>query len=240
MLNMFPLVGLFLAVLVSIVWFALGIFMAGGIFVGVLLTAIYFVATGFIHLDGYMDCCDAILSRASAQEKRRILKDSHVGAFSVIALVFMVMVFAASMSVIAEDFTMGRAGLVAIVFMVSRQLAAYDIINRKTMATSQYVEMETYRKSEYGLPGIIATAGMGLVLYLTLLVDWGQIISLGNLYNLIYTAVAVSAMKLVAGGLGSSARKQLGGMSGDISGYMIVMGELTGVTTIALMLGIGG
>lgn len=34
--------------------------------------------TGFLHLDGYMDVADALLSSRSREEKLRILKDSHV------------------------------------------------------------------------------------------------------------------------------------------------------------------
>ncbi|NLD19456.1 MAG: adenosylcobinamide-GDP ribazoletransferase [Clostridiales bacterium] len=239
MLNMLPLVGLFLAVIMNSLWFVLSIFVDNSVFLGAVLTAAYFFATGFIHLDGYMDCSDAVLSRASSQEKRRILKDSHVGAFAVIALVFMVLIFSASMNIFVQEFSMGRAALLTIILMVSRQLAAYDIINRRPMAASQYVAMESYKNHEYGLPGIIITVAAGIVCYVAFLLDFSQIMSLGNLYNLIYTAVAVSGMKLAAGALGSSARKQLGGMNGDIAGYMIVAGELTGVGAVALMLGIG-
>ena len=35
--------------------------------------------------------------------------------------------------------------------------------------------------------------------------------------------------------IGRRMRKQLGGMSGDVSGYMIVTGELTGILLLALV-----
>ena len=51
-----------------------------------LLTVIPYVFSGFIHLDGYMDCADAVLSRRDLETRRKILKDSHVGSFAVVAL----------------------------------------------------------------------------------------------------------------------------------------------------------
>ena len=48
-----------------------------------------FILTGMLHLDGYMDVCDALLSRRDKQEKLRILKDPHTGAFAVISVIML-------------------------------------------------------------------------------------------------------------------------------------------------------
>ena len=45
------------------------------------------LVTGFLHLDGYMDVCDAVLSRRDLATRQKILKDSHCGAFAVIAMI---------------------------------------------------------------------------------------------------------------------------------------------------------
>ena len=50
------------------------------------LAAVPWLTTGFLHLDGYMDVCDAVLSRRDLATRQKILKDSHCGAFAVIAL----------------------------------------------------------------------------------------------------------------------------------------------------------
>ena len=47
------------------------------------------LVTGFLHLDGYMDVCDAVLSRRDLATRQKILKDSHCGAFAVIAMVLL-------------------------------------------------------------------------------------------------------------------------------------------------------
>ncbi|SDH30148.1 cobalamin-5'-phosphate synthase [Pseudobutyrivibrio sp. 49] len=43
--------------------------------------------TGGFHVDGYMDTCDALASWGDRKKKLEILKDSHIGAFSVINLI---------------------------------------------------------------------------------------------------------------------------------------------------------
>ena len=39
-----------------------------------LLAAAPWLATGFLHLDGFMDVCDAVMSRRDLETRRRILK----------------------------------------------------------------------------------------------------------------------------------------------------------------------
>lgn len=38
--------------------------------------------TGFLHLDGLLDCADALLLPKSAEDRLRILKDVHLGSFA--------------------------------------------------------------------------------------------------------------------------------------------------------------
>ena len=57
----------------------------------VLAVFLLFALCGFMHLDGFMDCNDAILSRRPMEDKQRILKDSTVGAFAVVTLMFLLL-----------------------------------------------------------------------------------------------------------------------------------------------------
>lgn len=60
--------------------------------VNALILFIYpFLITGFIHLDGFMDTVDGISSYKPLDERIRILKDSHVGSFSVISVVLLLL-----------------------------------------------------------------------------------------------------------------------------------------------------
>lgn len=243
MLNMFPFVGLFLGILTCIAWWLLDLAGTGGFFAGGILTALYFWMTGFIHLDGFMDCSDAVLSRRPLAERQRILKDSHVGAFAVISLAFMLILFTASMSVIAEEFTISKAAVLCVIFTVSRELSAYNVINRKPMTTSQYGDLSSHSSNEQGFPGIIAVTAAGLLLLI--LFGSGLIGAAGadgsrstfSVMSFVIYVWVILIQAAIETMIGRSMRQQLGGMNGDISGYMIVSGEMTGVILLALAAG---
>ena len=57
-----------------------------------ILTWVPFVLSGFIHVDGYMDVNDAVMSRGTLEKKRAILKDSRCGTFAIVSLIFLVLV----------------------------------------------------------------------------------------------------------------------------------------------------
>ena len=66
--------------------------------VAVVLCVFYiFSICGFMHLDGFMDCNDAILSRRPLEDRQRILKDSNVGAFAVVTVIFLMLAWYAAM-----------------------------------------------------------------------------------------------------------------------------------------------
>ena len=93
MLGFLPLTGL----IIGAVWAGLCVlFVMLGLpylVISFLVTFSLFALYGFIHLDGFMDCCDAIMSRRPVEEKQKILKDSHCGAFAVISLAFMLLAY---------------------------------------------------------------------------------------------------------------------------------------------------
>jgi len=71
--------------------------------VRVLLTlAVPILITGGIHIDGYMDTEDALRSYASPERRQEILKDPHIGAFAVIGLVRILLIYAASVILILK------------------------------------------------------------------------------------------------------------------------------------------
>lgn len=234
---MLPLVGLMLAVIVCAAWWVLDLIGVPAILTGAVLTALYFIANGFIHLDGFMDCSDAILSRRpELEERQRILKDSHVGAFAVIALAFMLMIFGGSIAALSEEYSLKVGGLFIVVLTWSRTFAVYDVINKKPMHTSQYNGNVYDDMKEKGRPAIIAAVVVTLIVYILLVFDWTAAASAANAFTFFYMIVVIALMKAMAVKVGNSARKQLGGMNGDISGCMIVLGEMAGVMGTAIIM----
>lgn len=242
MLCMLPLVGLMLAVIVCAFWWLLGMIGAPPILTGALMTVLYFHCNGFIHLDGFMDCSDAILSRRpDLEERQRILKASDVGAFAVISVVLMALIFAASMMTLAEDFSLVNASALIIIMVISRGQAA-DYVGRKpAMKTSQYADLgaeigegsspEDKKKLNAREQGILNLATAIPILVIPMIVKHGD--APFEFWILFGAAAFITLFAAMAAG--RYAIKQLGGMNGDIAGYMIVVSETIGVLSLSAL-----
>ncbi len=233
-IGMFPLVGTFIGVIICTCWWALSYIDAGAIVTGCLLTGGYFLLTGFIHLDGFMDCSDAVMPRhPEREERRRILKDSHVGAFAVICLALMLVVFAGSMIRIAEEWSFRNCILIVLIFTTSRFMSALEVILSAPMSTSQYeTGGQTKRPGTFRntIPAfIIMLIVLSAAEFITSGGSWFAIIA--ELYSDIIFLVVVFGAAVVA----RNDMKKLGGMSGDISGHMITISEMLGMLALALI-----
>ncbi len=56
---------------------------------GLLTVLVWVMVTGGLHLDGAADCADALLVEASKEKRLRIMKEPTVGSFAVVALFFL-------------------------------------------------------------------------------------------------------------------------------------------------------
>jgi adenosylcobinamide-GDP ribazoletransferase len=79
----FPLVGLLLALLLSILVVALRT-LVPPLALSALLVVVLVILTGGIHLDGLMDSCDGLFGGATPERRLEIMKDSRVGSFGVL------------------------------------------------------------------------------------------------------------------------------------------------------------
>ena len=102
-MGFFPLVGIIIGA-VSFCWLCIGRnFNVPDISVTLVFIILPILITGGIHVDGYMDTCDALNSYGDREKKLAILKDSHIGAFAVIKLlVYYVLYFAAAFIVVQK------------------------------------------------------------------------------------------------------------------------------------------
>ena len=112
------------------------------------------LVTGFLHLDGFMDVCDGILSRRDLETRRRILKDSHCGAFAVICMVLLAMAqWSAFLSM--EDVPLLPLVLIPV---ASRAAAAVAVLSLRPMSTSQYSAMARGGAPLYVAAAVLAAA----------------------------------------------------------------------------------
>lgn len=229
MLAALPLLGFLLGILWFCLWKTMDFFSVPQPLQAAALTAYPFLVSGFIHLDGFMDCSDAILSRRPLEERQRILKDSHAGAFAVIAagLVFLFS-FAGNLALI-ETAQAWKMALLIVIPVISRSLSVDQVLTRKPLAVSQYspsFDIGTSRRFVWIVRGFWVVAVLLGIITVSLFSERGSM--------LLPVLIPVFIETLVSLVAGAYARKQLGGMNGDISGYCIVLCELAAVIVLAL------
>ena len=218
-LPCFPLVGGFIGVLW---WGTTKLLILSGIHT-MLASAVValapFLASGFLHLDGYMDSSDALLSCRPLEDKLCILKDPHAGAFAVIMLaVLFILQLAAAYAVIENRI---HLALLIILPVLSRCCSALSILCLKPMHQSAYANMLKQNTTWTHKNFILLIAVLGITLSYFFAQADGLI-------------VAVSVAAGFAGAI-AWAYKDLKGMSGDLAGFSLVIGELCGLVTMAII-----
>lgn len=206
---------------IGFIWFILSYFIMKTNIPELIQSAIIlfipFFLSGFLHIDGYMDTSDAIFSRRNLEEKRKILKDSHVGAFAVIALlVLFVFQFAAIQTIIVED-----KNIFGFIFIpiISRVVTGVSLLNLKPMSNTGYLVMfkaNTNKKHTY------FTIITGL---LALIISF-----------FISTEIFVSLLGVLVFGsiVAFYVYKELDGLSGDLCGCITTLGEVFGLLFLAI------
>ena len=224
MLGFLPSVGLILGLIWGAVCILLMTLNLPFLVIAFLMTYLPFKISGFLHLDGFMDCCDAIMSRRPLEDRQRILKDSHTGAFAVVSVAFLLLAFYAFMS---QALSMGvDFYTLALIPAVSRGMAGINVLLRQPMGTSQYAKGDGAAADGQKKKAVVIIL-VQLVLYCC-----GGLLMTGSPANTAMVLGAVAAGGLIAIIYG---KRQLGGMNGDIAGYGIVWGELLGVLAMALI-----
>ncbi len=140
MLGFLPLIGLLIGIIWAVLYYALVTLGFPFLVVAFFVTLIPLILCGFMHMDGFMDVSDAIMSRRDLAERQRILKDSNTGAFAVISVIFMILGYFCFLST-AISGGVDFANMVMIV-VVSRAVAALHVLICKPMQTSQYTVMQ--------------------------------------------------------------------------------------------------
>lgn len=238
MLVFLPLVGL----VIGLVWYGIYLLMDRINIPLQLQTAMLmlypYLITGFIHLDGFMDTSDAILSRRPLEEKLRILKDPHTGAFAVISVgILFIFCFAAMLSVIEQvHFRQALAiekgdPMLALILipMITRCCSAIAVLAGKPLDHSQYKEEPGTRKPVaevtvicfMGLAAIFAAVCIGT--------GWSGMEAALSVPLALAGAIAAYLAAMLGG------VRQLKGVSGDLAGYALTISEAFAIIMLALL-----
>ena len=182
------------------------------------LTVIPYTVPGFIHLDGFMDCSDAILSRRDLAERQRILKDPSTGSFAVISLcIVMIVTFAALSGGIGNR----NLFCLAVIPAVSRCCSSLAVLTRRPIGHSSYAGLSSTRRE-------LRSRASAVIIMLATAVTVPAVL----VFPLGLCAAVTAAGSACAIEYGI---RQLGGMSGDVSGYAITIGELCGIVAFVLL-----
>ncbi|NLW70612.1 MAG: adenosylcobinamide-GDP ribazoletransferase [Eubacteriaceae bacterium] len=209
MMCCFPLIGLIVGSVSAGVGYLLSLTgIIGEIKAFLMLFSLYSVS-GFLHLDGFMDCADALLSARDMEGKRRILKDSGVGAFSVISLALLLICNYSSLTYITEHFTESLPLLILAPF-ASRALSALYLFKLR--------ELETNGLLHYFRQGFKTSHVLWCVFCLFAAAVFACLINFKTL------------LALIAGGVFSllfalRAQRDLGGINGDVTGAAVIIFE---------------
>jgi adenosylcobinamide-GDP ribazoletransferase len=219
MLPCLPLVGAFIGAL----WWGIAeLLMLCGIntmLIAGVVAVVPFIASGFLHLDGYMDTSDALLSCRTIEEKQRILKDPHVGSFAAVMLaILFVMQFTTVFSVIEKG---AGLALLIIIPITSRCCSALSVLCLKPMNQSGYANM--FRQG----------ASLSHKVFIVLIVIFAIAASyfFAKSCGLIVVASSAAGFTVAM----AWAYQDMKGMSGDLAGFALVIGELCGLVALALM-----
>ena len=214
MLLCLPMVGLVIGGLWTAAAWVLDLIGCPDLLRAAVLACLPWLLTGFLHLDGYMDCADAILSRRDLPTRQKILKDSHVGSFAVIALVLLAL---AAVALFAGADLRGRYWVLLVIPAVSRCCAAASIFSTPPMKGSSYSALS---RDTGGCAGMMLLA-VALCVLAVLLCGLPGLGAAGTL---------LTTLLFIRRGV-----RQLGGMSGDISGMGITLGEVCGAAVLVLL-----
>ncbi len=120
----FPWIGLVIGLL-EYLWFLVsGWFGASDLLRSAVAVVIPLLVTGGIHFDGFLDTTDALSSWRTREERLRILKDSHVGAFAVIgACVYFLTALG-----FASEVSGSTVPCLCLMFAVSRSYSAISVV----------------------------------------------------------------------------------------------------------------
>ena len=208
----FPLIGVVVGGLIWL-WLALcdglhiGPFLRGAI--GMVLPLL---VTGGIHMDGFMDVTDAMSSWQTKEKRLEILKDSHVGAFAVIACGAYLLLTAGLLS---ECTAAQGLGLTA-AFVLSRSMSAYAMV-ALPQAKKQGMLADNARNADHHR---VRLASWG----------WFAAAAVAAVCGLGWYGLALPAGALAClGWYAHRAKKYFGGISGDQAGWYVQVTELVGL-----------
>lgn len=188
------------------------------IFYGCTASLIPLMITGGIHMDGYIDVMDALSSYGEKEKKLEILKDPHVGAFAVIwAAAYMI----AMAGIFSQAVTEKEIVLISLGFVLSRAVACLlaMLFQNARKDGTLYTFTKSQAKRTVSTVLVLFIAGAGCACFM---VDY----VVGFLISCVFAVLIAWFYRMV--------RRDFGGMTGDMAGFLIQVSELFMAFTVVI------
>ena len=171
--------------------------------------------TGGIHLDGYADTSDALSSYGDREKKLEILKDSHCGAFAVIRLCCY---FAAYFGLCGSVRFTPRAGLCwTLALVLERALSGFAVAAFPLAKNTGLAHTFATAADRVRVRQVLAVLCAMLAVGLTALGGWALVLAAGCVFARYYVV----------------AKKQFGGVTGDLAGWFLQKCEIWMLAALA-------
>lgn len=222
----FPFVGGVLG-FAEYIWFLLSLKIeVSPISFGLISFFLVILITGGLHLDGFMDTSDAIYSYGDCKKRLQILKDPHIGAFSVISLLGLFSVNVFAMSEIYRVKSQKAMLMCALGYALSRAAGAICVLCVKKAKSDGMGKSESDNSNKKISVSLLAIESLIIILAMIYVSSIGTLIVLITEIFFIFVYLKSVIVKF-------------GGITGDLAGYFISMFEtvLTISSFAAVMLG---
>lgn len=217
----FPWVGVLIGVL-QYLWMVLSLRLSiNDVSFGMISALLLIMVTGGLHIDGFIDTSDALHSYQNREKKLEILKDPHVGAFSIICLAGLGLLYCAvAIQLFSWKYEKGWM-VMCCVFAIARAVSALMVLNLKPAKKDGMMRSESDSSNK---------SVVSVFLIIELLVFTAIMFSLS-----VKTAVLVAVvLTIFSACFREMIYKQFGGMTGDLAGYFVCVAEVLAGTAIAV------
>lgn len=220
-----PVVGLVVGAGAAVTGLLLLFLGAGSLLASVAAAAVPAVLTRGLHLDGLADTADGLGSGKPAEDALRVMKQSDIGPFGVLTLVFTLFAQVAALAQAYDD-SWARGTVAAVVSAVAARLAL-------TLAARSGVPAARPEGLGAAVAGVVPAGGaLGTAAAVTL-AGAAAGAYLGA-YDALRTALAVVCAVAAAEVLLRRCVRRFGGVTGDVFGGVAETASTTALVALAL------
>ena len=181
-----------------------------------MMAAIPLIISGGIHVDGFMDTSDALCSYGEKEKKLEILKDPHIGAFSVIMLSLYGLIFIGALSFVNDTQTVIS---LCLIFVLSRCISGFCAIS--------------FKSAKEGTLNLFAKSSSKTAVGILIAIEALCCIAAMAFVNPFYASGICVSKILTVLFYYFKTKKEFGGVTGDTAGYFLLLSERNALVVLA-------